>query len=165
MTIDMKTEEKALIERLYFELYEPLVSYANSILRNRYRAEELTHEVFVCAVCRPDELLNSPNPKGWLYRTMRNMLQNNSKATARQLKLMADYLSVNGVENTAFIDLPSLKLQYGTLAETAEFNLIYDMAVLSKTHEEMARERGISINACKKRVERAKKSLRQKLSK
>lgn len=161
----MKPEEKELIDRLYFEMYEPLVSYANSILRDQHRAEELAQEVFVSAIQKPEALLSSPNPKGWLYKTMWNTIQNNGRTTARQLKLIADYLSVNGAEIAVSIDQPDLKLKYGKLAETEEFKLIYDMAVLGKTHEEMAAERNISVNNCKKRAERAKKFLRRKLSK
>lgn len=161
----MKPEEKELIGRLYFEMYEPLVSYANSYLKDQQRAEELTQEVFVSAVQKPEALLNCPNPKGWLYRALVHMLQNNNRTTARQMKLIADYLSANGAEITVSINRPDLKLVYGELTETEEFKLIYDMAVLGKSHEEMAAERNISVNTCKKRAERAKKYLRRKLSK
>lgn len=165
MPSGMKPEEKELIDRLYFEMYESLVSYANSYLNDQHRAEELAQEVFISAVQKPQALLDSPNPKGWLYKTMRHMVQNNNRVTERQIKLIADYLSVNGAEITVSIDQPDLKLKYGKLAETEEFKLIYDMAVLGKTHEEMAAERTISVNTCKKRAERAKKFLRRKLSK
>ena len=161
----MKPEEKELIDRLYFEMYEPLVGYANSYLSDQHRAEELTQEVFVSAVRKPEALLNSPNPKGWLYKAMWNMIQNSNRVTVRQMKLIADFLSVNGREVAVSMDQPDLKLQFGELAETEEFKLIYDMAVLGKTQQEMAIERGITVVNCKKRVERAKKFLRRKLSK
>ena len=161
----MKPEEKELIDRLYFEMYEPLVGYANSYLSDQHRAEELTQEVFVSAVRKPEALLNSPNPKGWLYKAMWNMIQNSNRVTTRQMKLIADFLSVNGREVAVSMDQPDLKLQFGELAETEEFKLIYDMAVLGKSQQEMAAERGITVVNCKKRVERAKKFLRRKLSK
>ena len=161
----MKPEEKELIDRLYFEMYEPLVGYANSYLSDQHRAEELTQEVFVSAVRKPEALLNSPNPKGWLYKAMWNMIQNSNRVTARQMKLIADFLSMNGREVAVSMDQPDLKLQFGELAEAEEFKLIYDMAVLGKSQQEMAIERGITVVNCKKRVERAKKFLRRKLSK
>lgn len=161
----MKPEEKELIDRLYFEMYEPLVGYANSYLSDQHRAEELTQEVFVSVVRKPEALLNSPNPKGWLYKAMWNMIQNSNRVTTRQMKLIADFLSVNGREVAVSMDQPDLKLQFGELAETEEFKLIYDMAVLGKSQQEMAVERGITVVNCKKRVERAKKFLRRKLSK
>ena len=161
----MKPEEKELIDQLYFEMYDSLVSYANSFLRDQHRAEELTQEVFVSAVRKPEALLSSPNPRGWLYKTMVHMLQNNTRTTATQMKLIADYLSVNGAEIAVSIDQLDLKIKYGKLAEAEEFKLIYDMAVLGKSQQEMAAERGITVVNCKKRVERAKKFLRRKISK
>jgi DNA-directed RNA polymerase specialized sigma24 family protein len=161
----MKPEEKELIDRLYFEMYDALVSYANSYLNDQHRAEELTQEVFVSAVCKPEALLSCPNPKGWLYKTMKNMLQNNNRVTSRQMKLIADFLSVNGKEIAVSVDQPDLMLQYGELAETEEFKLIYDMAVLGKSQQELSAERNITLVCCKKRVERAKKYLRRKFSK
>ncbi len=155
----MKPEEKELIDRLYFEMYDSLVGYANSCLYDQHRAQELTQEVFVSALRKPEALLSCPNPKGWLYKTMRNMIQNNGRTTAHQIKLIADYLAANGAEITVSIDQPDLKLKYGGLAETEAFKLIYDMAVLGKTHEEMAAERGISVTTCRKRAERAEKYL------
>ena len=161
----MKPEERELIDRLYFEMFESLVGYANSYLNDLHRAEELTQEVFISAVQKPQALLDSPNPKGWLYKAMWNMVQNNNRVTMRQMKLIADFLTLNGREITVSIDQPDLKIKYGALADTEEFKLIYDMAVLGKTHEEMAVERSITVVNCKKRVERAKKFLRRKLSK
>ena len=161
----MKPEERELIDRLYFEMFESLVGYANSYLNDLPRAEELTQEVFISAVQKPQALLDSPNPKGWLYKAMWNMIQNSNRVTARQMKLIADFLSVNGREVAVSMDQPDLKLQFGELAETEEFKLIYDMAVLGKTQQEMAVERGITVVNCKKRVERAQKFLRRKLSK
>ena len=165
MPSGMKPEEKELIDRLYFEMYDSLVGYANSYLNDQHRAEELTQEVFVSAVQKPEALMNSPNPKGWLYKTMWNMVQNSNRVTTRQMKLIADFLTVNGREITVSFDQPDLMLKYGSLAETEEFKLIYDMAVLGKSQQEMAAERGITVVNCKKRVERAKKFLRRKLSK
>jgi len=37
------------------------------------------------------------------------------------------------------------------------------MAVNGRSHKEMAESRGISVNACKKRVQRAKEVLRKKI--
>lgn len=161
----MKPEENELVYRLYQEMYDMLVSYAKSALHDEYLAEELTQEVFVTAVCKPEELMNSPNPQGWLYKTMWNTIQNYNRTSANRLKLIADYLAVNGAEITMSIDQPDLRLKYGRLAQTEEFRLIYDIVIEGKTYEELARERGISVENCRKRAERAKRYLRRKIKK
>ena len=57
----------------------------------------------------------------------------------------------------------SLDITYGPLAQTEEFQLLKEMAVDRKSHLEMAQKRGISVAACKKRVQRAKEFLKKKI--
>lgn len=161
----MKPEQKDFINKLYFEMRDELVGLINAYLRDDLLSQELAQEVFLTAMEKPDAVCSSPNPKGWLYRTARNMMLNNYKTTAHRVRLVSDYLAVYGLERTIFMDPEDLKVKYSALAETEEFKLIYDMAVLGKSQQEMSDERGITVVNCKKRVERAKKLLRRKLSK
>ena len=57
-----------------------------------------------------------------------------------------------------------LRLQYGDVADTKEFKLVYAMAVEGKSTIEMADELGISVAACKKRAERSRKFLQEKIN-
>lgn len=161
----MKPEQKAFIDQLYYDMYENVAGYINSYLRDELLAQELAQNVFLVAMEKPTAICDSPNPKGWLYRTAKNMMLNNRKTTAHRVNLVSDYLCVYGLERTVFVDSEDIKLKYGNLAQTEEFKLIYDMAILGKSQQEMADERGISVVVCKKRVERAKKYLRRKLQK
>ena len=52
---------------------------------------------------------------------------------------------------------------YGKVAQLEEFQLLKEMAVDGLSHLEMAQKRGISVDACKKRVQRAKKFLQKKI--
>ena len=49
------------------------------------------------------------------------------------------------------------------MSDLEEFQLLKEMAVDGKSHLEMAQARGISVNACKKRVQRAKEVLQKKI--
>ena len=59
-------------------------------------------------------------------------------------------------------DREDLDILYGTLAETEEFRLLQGIAD-GKTVLELAQERGIGLEACKKRIQRARKYLQKKL--
>ena len=159
----MRPEDQEYVNSLYHETYDMLKLYAHSMLFDMYCAEELTQEVFVTAMEKTDELRSSPNPRGWLYNTLRHKILNYNRTTTNRLRLVADYVAVNGDEITMHIDPEDLPLKYGRLAKTEEFQLIYDMAVMGMNHEELAQIRGISVVTCRKRVERAKKYLRKKL--
>jgi RNA polymerase sigma-70 factor (ECF subfamily) len=60
-------------------------------------------------------------------------------------------------------DSVDLHVLYGNVAHTEEFKLLTEMAIEGKSHLEMAKSRGISVDACKKRVQRAKETLQKKI--
>ena len=61
-------------------------------------------------------------------------------------------------------DRINLNVLYENVADTEEFKLLAEMAIEGRSHEEMARSRGITISACKKRVQRAKETLQRKIN-
>ena len=56
-----------------------------------------------------------------------------------------------------------MRLMYENVSHTEEFKLIKEMAIDGRSHLEMANARGITISACKKRVQRAKEMLQKKM--
>ena len=60
-------------------------------------------------------------------------------------------------------DSINLNILYENVADTEEFKLLSEMVIEGRSHEEMARARGITISACKKRVQRAKETLQRKI--
>ena len=60
-------------------------------------------------------------------------------------------------------DKVNLNILYENIADTEEFKLLSEMAIEGKSHEEMAKARGITVSACKKRVQRAKEKLQKKI--
>ena len=85
-----------------------------------------------------------------------------SREHARQI--LSTYLIAQN-EHVAYSedDLP-LRLMYEDVANSEEFKLIKEMAIDGKSHLEMAKARGISVSACKKRVQRAKETLRRRIN-
>ena len=90
-----------------------------------------------------------------------NML--NSQATAK--RILEKYLVSQFKEFSYSIDSLDLHILYEDVADTEEFKLLTEMAIEGRSHLEMANSRGISVNACKKRVQRAKETLRGKIKK
>lgn len=159
----MTPDQRDQIGQLYQEMYEFLLSYALSYLKNSPLAEEAIQETFRIACLKPDALLDSPNPKGWLINTLKNTMRNIERSRGNANKLLIAYTAVHG-SNVAFSeDKLSMEISYSNVADSEEFKLIKEMAVEGKSHLEMAEARGISVNACKKRVQRAKEFLRKKI--
>ena len=70
---------------------------------------------------------------------------------------------VQAEELTAAPDHVSVDVMYQNVANTEDFQILKELAIEKRSHEEMAAKRGISVNACKKRVQRAKEKLQKKL--
>ena len=158
----MTSDQRKRIEEFYLEMYDRLFIYARSALDNESLAEEAIQETFRIVCMKPEDLLSSPNPKGWIVNTLKYTIQNMKRSRDKANVLLAQYLAANS--SVAFSeDRISLEVTYENVARSEEFQLIKEMAVDGKSHLEMAQSRGISVDACKKRVQRAKEFLRRKI--
>lgn len=158
----MTSDQRKRIEEFYLEMYDRLFIYARSALDNESLAEEAIQETFRIVCMKPEDLLSSPNPKGWIVNTLKYTIQNMKRSRDKANVLLTQYLAANS--SVAFFeDRISLEVTYENVARSEEFSLIKEMAVDGRSHLEMAQSRGISVAACKKRVQRAKEFLRRKI--
>lgn len=159
----MTADQRKRIEAFYLEMYDLLLIYARNALDNEPLAEEAIQETFRIACTKPEDLLSSPNPKGWIINTLKFTIQNMKRSRDKANVLLAQYMAAHS-SNVAFSeDRISLEVTYENVAQSEEFRLIREMAIEGKSHLEMAQSRGISVAACKKRVQRAKEFLRRKI--
>lgn len=159
----MTAEQSKQIEPLYLEMFDLLKAYARSSLENESLAEEAVQETFRIACMKPDDLLSCKSPKGWLVNTLKNVIRNTKRSIASANKLLITYAALRGNDTAFSEDSVSLEINYENVAHLEEFKLLKEMAVDGKSHLEMAQARGISVDACKKRVQRAKELLRRKI--
>lgn len=159
----MDAKYRKQIEQLYYEMYDRLKVYARSSLNNEDAAEEAVQETFRIACQKPDSVCNSPNPKGWIFNTLKNTIRNIRSSQASAKNLIETYQLLYSHELEHAEDHPSLELLYGNTKNSEDLTLLIEMAIEGRTHAEMAAKRGISINACKKRVQRAKENLQKML--
>lgn len=159
----MNTDQEERIHDLYLEMYEMLVAYACCSLSNEALSEEAAQETFQIACAKPDELFKSANPKGWLVNTLKNVIRNTKRKQGAFNRLFAVYVAANSEEIAVTENQISLEVLYGSVADTEDFRLIKEMAVDGRSQLEIAESRGITLNACKKRVQRAKENLRKRI--
>ena len=159
----MNTEQRKFIEQLYFEMHEALIIYACSSLEEEALAEEAVQETFRIACQKTEGLHESQNPKGWIVNTLKNTIRNMKRSRESARQLLSRYLAVQSKDAAFSEDAVSLEVMYENVADLEEFKLIKEMAVDGRSHLEMATARGITVSACKKRVQRAKELLQKKL--
>ena len=159
----MIAEYSSQIEALYLELYDKMIVYAESALGSRPLAEEAVQETFRIACQKPQSVCTSPNPQGWVFNALKFTIKSMRSNQASAKYLLDMYMFTQAEELTAAPDHVSVDVLYENVANTDDFQILKEMAIERRSHEEMAAKRGISVNACKKRVQRAKEKLQKKL--
>ena len=159
----MNAEQSRKIEQLYHEMFDKMKIYACCSFDNEALAEEAVQETFRIACQKPEQLCESVNPRGWLMQTLKYTICNIQRNQATAKRLMEQYLVTQAKDFSVLEDKMDLNALYDDIADTEEFKLLAEMAIEGRSHLEMANSRGISVNACKKRVQRAKEILRRKM--
>lgn len=159
----MNMEQKICIEALYLEMYDKLMVYARVSLDSESLAEEAVQETFRVACQKPDSICSSENPRGWLVNTLKNTIRNMKSSRAIAKRIVETYMITQLREFSVSEDRINLNVLHENVADTEEFKLLSEMAIEGRSHEEMARSRGITVTACRKRVQRAKETLQRKI--
>ena len=159
----MNAEQTRKIEELYREMFEKMKVYACCSLDNEALAEEAVQETFRIACQKPEQLCQSVNPQGWLVQTLKYTIRNIQSNRATAKRIMEKYLMTQIKDFSFSENRLDLHILYENVADTEEFKLLVEMAIKGRSHLEMANSRGISVSACKKRMQRAKKTLQKKI--
>lgn len=153
------SEQQDRVEQLYRELYQPMLLYAGQLLQNHAQAEEAVQDTFRIACARQDEWEKSPNPQGWLFMTLKNVIRNQRRARKR-LYQMLEKLNCEDMPQQKSDEL-ELELLYGNITDKNAYQLLKRLAIDGYTVREIAEEEQISLESCKKRVQRARQELKK----
>lgn len=150
------------ISALYTEMYASMYSYALSALGSPGLAEEAVQETFMIACRKPEELLNSPNPKGWLVLTLKNVVHNQLRARARLSHYIMKYAENRALvfnnDEAACDDYTAI--EYSDIVSPKDFAMLR-MYVFDKCSMlEISKKFGISVDATSKRIQRARSRLK-----
>ena len=159
----MDAEQNRKIEELYREIFGKMKVYACCSLDNEALAEEAVQETFRIACQKPEQLWESANLRGWLVQTLKYTIRNIQRNRETAKRIMEKYLMTQIDDFTFSEDRIDFHILYENVADTEELKLLAEMAIEGRSHLEMANSRGISVSACKKRVQRAKETLRKKI--
>ena len=160
----MDENQDKKLEELYREMFHLCFVYARSALNDENLAEEAVQDTFRIACEKADMLFSSENPKGWIIKTLKNVIYNMNKTRANINKIIVDMASVN--ENLfSTSDEENPVLLYSKIISDEDFALLKRISVDRYSMLEAADELGITVDACKKRVQRAKRKFKKFLEK
>ena len=149
-------------DALYLEMYDMLLIYAERALDNQHAlAEEAVQDTFRICWMKMDEVVVSENPKGWLLETLKNVIRNIRRSQARYANLLLALNKTFPAADPAAEDEIGLDLAYGDLKDNPDYQLLKEFVLEHRSIKELAREREITVEACKKRIQRAKERLKE----
>ena len=155
----MTTAQREHIRQLYQTEYRKLFAIAYARLHDAGRANDAVQQTFTVACQRPEALLDGPRPDQWLLSALLRVVHEIIRDAAKRNGPSPEHLAEQGAPPE---ELP-LEVLYGALADTEAFRLVKAVSVDGQTYEELAEELGISVNACRIRVMRAKRFLQESL--
>ena len=156
--------EMQFLETLYREHYQKLFLYANAVLKHRELAEEAVQDTFRIACGKITGLRRSANSAGWLVQTLKNVLRNMERTRSSLYASLQNDLPYEEQHVGGRMDDTDLALTYGGILTEEEFFLLRRIAVDRYTFLEAAAELGISVEACRKRMQRIREKMRRDLT-
>lgn len=153
------------IESLYIQESALLFHYSKAIFNNESIAEESVQETFIIACINYEKLKASPNPKGWIMNTHKNVCRNMQRIRANYLKriLTVDSFMLEAVNKDNAPDEYTDDLSI--FVSSDDYQLLKKVILEGYSFKEMAEELDISIHACRKRYQRAKKKFQENYQK
>ena len=162
-TVDNSAPDEEPVTKLYQEMYGRMVAYASSALRDRNLAEEAVQDTFCLFCAKATDILQHEPPQGWLMRTLQNVMRNMQRHRATLNRLIMQSLQAENLEELLAYDEPDVDLPHGDLAARADFQLLKRVVLDGCTMLEAAEEYGITVEVCKKRIQRIRTHLKRKL--
>lgn len=167
----MSDSDKAMLERLYHTYHRLMIYVANKIIPDPHLAEDAVSESFVKIIRYREKFRTMKCHQEKVY------IVNIIKTTSINMKLKKDRHAHETDDLSDDMPDPNINILNDVTANEGYDSMV--MAVLSlpdklrdvaycyfthgMTHEEIAKELGISVSASKKRLERAKIKVRAKL--
>lgn len=157
----MKLDPQMLdyIESLYRKEALLLFRYSKILFENPSIAEETVQETFIIACLNYKKLTASPNPEGWIMNTHKNVCRNFQKTNNRYLKriISLDEIPLSSQYTEDLYDENAVV----SFVTAEDFIILKKIILDGYSHKDLAEELGISIDACKKRFQRAKQRFKQ----
>lgn len=159
----MTAEQDQFFTKIYKERRKPLLMYAESAFGNHAMAEDAVQLAFEIGWRKIEDFQNCPQPEGWIFKSLKFVVSNMKSRLRTERRVIAIVDEYRPDLVAAPADPLPLRVHFGDLVDTPQFQIIYEMEFYGRTLAEIANDLGISEAACKKRAERARKDLQKKL--
>lgn len=159
----MNEEQGKFLEELYHANFKRMLLELYPRLKDMPSAQVAIQEAARIACQKPEEMMSSPNPAGWLRKTAGLVAKNMLREQARQKRTFLPLevlLPESEPSEWDDSDRELVQLCLDVVSEE-DFTLFRRVTLDGWTYVDAAKAAGISLWACYKRVERTQKKLRR----
>ncbi len=158
-TIYTSGEDLTLTD-LYDMFEDSLSRYAQSLVQDPHRADDLVQETFIRAIAHLGLLggLNRHQRKAWLCRVLKNLFLDEQRALKREQALIQQLIMEAQVIGDPYPRL--LSHEWRELVPKRDRELLHQRYTLMMTSEEIGRQLGIPAATVRSRLHLAIKRLR-----
>lgn len=155
----MDESKSAFLERMFMENYSDMESFARRFFQNEDIAQDAVQETFLVAQIKIEQLIVSPEPRGWLFNALKNVCGNIYK----QQKHLAAIVPEEDYDAAEPMEL-SVLTEYQGAIPAEDLQLLIWIYCDEDTYADAAQRLGSSLAACKKRIQRAKLKFKETLN-
>lgn len=159
----MTNEQSAFFENFYREHFETLVGYAFRFVKNWDDAKAVTQDAFLVGLKKIDAFHASENHIAWIKTTIRKKASNVNRTRQYRAGIVVPLETLNTTpaifDSYPAIDSPLT--QCADILNPGEYSLFMRAIVNREPYPKVAGDLGITEWACRKRVQRILKKLRE----
>ena len=151
--------ERQYIQELYLNHYPALRRAAWNLGFRGDVVEDWLQETFLVAIRRIDALKDHENPGAYLTQILRNVIGHQLRSMKYAAQVMEKLRVPEAAEEGEYRDETDPATLYRGLVSDEELNLLIRFYLEGWSQKALAGELGIDIEACSKRIQRAKAHL------
>lgn len=164
----MLPEQDIFLEMLYRESFTQLWIYAKAALEDPEQAQEVVQDTFHEAVRHIDILMAHKNPKGWLMNVLKKKIMHARRSMNRYIlrfisldSALEFTSSALSIDNSTSSNVQDTLKEIRRVLSKEEWTLLRKITLEKQPYKNVAKELGITVWTCQKRIERIRKKLKQ----
>ena len=155
----LREDEREFLSKLFHSEFENMAKIANIRLCNLYEAQDAVQETFLAAQNNIEKIMQSENPQGWLMNALKYSVKQQWR-TKMRFELLQQEIKFN---TTDTISEGSDDFELWRVLSKDEYETLRMIYIEGYTRREVADILGITYEACKKRVQSAKRKLNSEI--
>lgn len=156
----LESAEREYLHALCLEHYPALRRYVYHLGFRGEAADDWLQETFLVAIRRIDVLKTHENPGAYLVQILRNVIGHALRRMQYAARIAEQLRAEELTGSEGYRDELDPETLYRGLVSDEELQLLLRFYLEGRSRKELARELGIDVEACGKRIQRAKAHLK-----